>query len=257
MERFSDVFNTELRPLGLCVNKEKSRVCFSERIRQRIHWCPPDQVSVDGIIYMQVPYGRFEFVQKALRERVADVSLLCDAIVVLPAQYAFQLLSVCISRKGTYALRMVPPWHTNVYATSFDNHITTCVWKLLGETVGSTGPTESDRFKALCSLPVKRGGLGLTALSDIREAAWVASEMSVELRLTDFEVPRTMAQRRTDAIRVFDSTYEPAAVQPPRQFLQREFTEVVMARKYDDLLTSFDNTEQVAKKAFFCVAGFG
>ena len=80
--------------------------------------------------------------------------------------------------------------------------------------------------------------------------------MSVELRLTDFEVPKTMARKRTDAIRVFDNTYEPAAVQPPRQFLQREFTEVVMARKYNDLVTSLEETEQTSKKAFFASQGF-
>ena len=91
---------------------------------------------------------------------------------------ALILLSQCINVKQQYVMRVHPPSVTKEASTKFDDNVESVLKKWLGPL--------TEKQVEMARLPMKKGGLGLTSCSKIREAAYLASRYQALERIKSF-----------------------------------------------------------------------
>ena len=143
---------------------------------------PPEDVAElgrdawqpDGLKVLGTPVGTGGFTTERLRERVAEEQQLWNAIPhVKDLQCAWQLLLQSANPRANHTLRTLPPSLSSDYAREHDNGIWGTVEALLQQVPGRL--EERQFARAIATLPMRMGGLGLRSASRCAAAAYWAS----------------------------------------------------------------------------------
>ena len=246
---FVNVFAEMLASFGLTVNCDKSSVCGRAPILQEVSWCPPSQHSSSGVVYMGLPHGAINFTSERLQVRSDEIIQLCNVLSDISAPYAFQILRICVVTKGTFVIRMLPPERTDIFVKQFDSSIFGAVLTMLQQREVVLSIADRAQIALLISLPIRYGGLGLTALAHIQEAAWVAAELAAERCMRDVNIFANNIPTRTQLIRRHFADYDPdvAVTHEPR--LQRAFSDKIMRSLFEGLLEHLQQIGHTAQRA--------
>ena len=131
-----------------------------------------DRAESQGIIVLGTPVGHQEFVKQELLKTVAEHSkLLLKIPEVKDLQCAWLLLLYCGAARANFYLRTVRPELTEEFSQRHDEQIWRCFCTIAG--VAPEAPSPSSR--AVTSLPLAAGGLGLRSATRLRHVAHWAS----------------------------------------------------------------------------------
>ena len=138
-------------------------------------------VYFSGIKVLGAFIGEDEWCSEQLCKRVRTaleplkgIVQLEDAPKLETAQQAQQsLLRFCSNMTIVYFLRTMPPSVTIDAARLHDDLIEEAFHKIVASAAGSA--SQRARAARQARLPVKHGGMGLTAMESIRDAAWVGT----------------------------------------------------------------------------------
>jgi hypothetical protein len=133
---------------------------------------------------------------------------------------------------------MLSPLHTEQFCVQFDAIISECVAAIINPKRDTVDTLQESRVhRSLCALPRKGfGGLGLSSLAMLREAAWVAAELDVQEVIRVQPIAAHRRQQRVDLIRKFDPEYDPDMPISPLPRRQHQLSMRIFAQCHADLV---------------------
>jgi hypothetical protein len=138
----------------------------------------PLQLSTEGIVVLGVPVGSALFVEHFLESIVANVARFHDRVAALRApQLALVLMRLCGgATKVSHLLRCMPPDQTAVMCRAVDASADQELLRIMG--LSSKGDLTEIQWQQ-AHLPLSMSGLGVPRTSSIKEAAFLASFITV------------------------------------------------------------------------------
>lgn len=204
LDVFQRLSELALSRCDLRVNRSKS-VLFQPRSRTSSHPTPPDPDpdpdvpprSFEGILVLGTPVGTPAF------ERLHDASIVSkftaalEIVGTLESPLALPILRSCINTRATYLTRTSPPVSSHDSLRHFDDSMDQALLQVLGSSL----PRLPSSARALRSLPLREGGLGLRRMDPIRERVWLVSFLAAMQSLQRLQSPLPALFHRAQLVR--------------------------------------------------------
>jgi len=169
VQKYLDYLALRLPTIGLEISFSKSSIfSINPANRSRL-----EQFNIPfsdtGLNILGCPVGKDAFVHEELKLLFSESQKYINVVNKVPSQIAYLLLRFCINTKPSYLARTCPPWLLHEHAIRHDQRIDSCIASMIDETY------LNDVSSTVRALPVKMGGLGIYAVTDISTPAWLAS----------------------------------------------------------------------------------
>lgn len=168
----------------------------------------------------------------AIAVKTKKIALLISRLDGLPAHQALFILKNCLAiPRMMHLLRSSPCWLFKDKLNEFDKMI-----KLSAENI--TNVKFDDDAWLQCSLPIKKGGLGLILTTDVASSAFISSMYSTEI--WRYQI---LAQSDELLSLAMDEWKLESSVDIPNEKLnvQKSWSSPIMEKKLADLFDSFEN----------------
>ena len=155
---------TDLARINLKLNSDKTQIytngCNISDITA--HMGPTfHRISQEGIIVVGIPVGTTEYKKHTLDNKLSEIRAFLDNVNQIPTvQVRLHMLRTTVIPALNNIFRTIPPHITKPYAEQFDRYITNSLCLLL-----KTKKIEK-HVQLQASLPLSKGGLGLTTIAD-------------------------------------------------------------------------------------------
>jgi hypothetical protein len=203
------------------------------------------QISCDGVVVLGAPVGSNAFVDQFLNGFAAKVELFHERVTELESpQLVHTLLRLCSGvTKVSQLMRCVPPEMMGTFCATVDESMDRQVIKTMQ--LGNREALSKVQW-AQVHLPLSMSGLGLPLSSRIKEAAFLASVLSVsrqpELLQSNCNVVQSASVR--SALQTYNSLvaasdrldYATLMQQEPTRVSQRELTARIHRHDFDGLM---------------------
>jgi hypothetical protein len=220
---YDDLASTLYAQAGIRLNEGKTRVYNTAGV------CPEGMGALGGEVWspagvkvLGTPVGSADFVQQHADKRLADEKRLWDALQEVPdLQCAWVILLLCCGPRANHLLRTLPPSQSARYAEAHDEGMWDTFERLLRGVPGDVD--EVAMARALATLPLRFGGLGMRSAARTANAAYWAS-LADTLPMIRERMPES-AQEMVKALQGETATTEHSCLAEAREaagLLQRE-----------------------------------